>query len=162
MLFFLFFFFSSRRRHTRCETVTGVQTCALPIWYPVIVRPAFTLGGTGGGQARDEAELRRVTASGLAASPVTQVLVEQSLIGWKELEYEVLRDAADTCIVVCNMENIDPMGVHTGDSIVVAPSQTLSDFEYQMLRTAAIKIIRALDITGGCNVQFALDPKSRH
>ena len=127
----------------------------------MIVRPAFTLGGTGGGQARDEAELRRVAASGLAASPVTQVLVEQSLIGWKELEYEVLRDAADTCIVVCNMENIDPMGVHTGDSIVVAPSQTLSDHEYQMLRTAAIKIIRALDIRGGCNVQFALDPKSR-
>src|SRR5829696_396709 len=129
--------------------------------YPVIVRPAFTLGGTGGGQARDEAELRRVAASGLAASPVTQILVEQSLIGWKELEYEVLRDAADTCIVVCNMENIDPMGVHTGDSIVVAPSQTLSDHEYQMLRTAAIKIIRALDIRGGCNVQFALDPSSR-
>src|SRR5215210_5683772 len=129
--------------------------------YPVIVRPAFTLGGTGGGQARNEDELRRVAASGLAASPVTQVLVEQSLIGWKELEYEVLRDAADTCIVVCNMENIDPMGVHTGDSIVVAPSQTLSDHEYQMLRTAAIKIIRALDIRGGCNVQFALDPNSR-
>jgi carbamoyl-phosphate synthase large subunit len=129
--------------------------------YPVIVRPAFTLGGTGGGQARDDEELRRVAASGLAASPVTQVLVEQSLIGWKELEYEVLRDAADTCIVVCNMENIDPMGVHTGDSIVVAPSQTLSDHEYQMLRTAAIKIIRALDIRGGCNVQFALDPRSR-
>ena len=129
--------------------------------YPVIVRPAFTLGGTGGGQARDRAELIRVVTSGLAASPVTQVLVEQSLIGWKELEYEVLRDAADTCIVVCNMENIDPMGVHTGDSIVVAPSQTLSDIEYQMLRSAAIKIIRALDIRGGCNVQFALDPKSR-
>jgi len=129
--------------------------------YPVIVRPAFTLGGTGGGQARDADELRRVAASGLAASPVTQVLVERSLIGWKELEYEVLRDAADTCIVVCNMENIDPMGVHTGDSIVVAPSQTLSDHEYQMLRSAAIKIIRALDIRGGCNVQFALDPKSR-
>jgi carbamoyl-phosphate synthase large subunit len=129
--------------------------------YPVIVRPAFTLGGTGGGQARNEAELRRVAASGLAASPVTQVLVEQSLVGWKELEYEVLRDAADTCIVVCNMENIDPMGVHTGDSIVVAPSQTLSDHEYQMLRSASLKIIRALDITGGCNVQFALDPASR-
>ena len=142
-------------------TVDEAMAFAESNGYPVIVRPAFTLGGTGGGQARDEAELRRVAASGLAASPVTQVLVEQSLIGWKELEYEVLRDAADTCIVVCNMENIDPMGVHTGDSIVVAPSQTLSDHEYQMLRTAAIKIIRALDIRGGCNVQFALDPKSR-
>ena len=143
------------------NTVDEAMAFAATNGYPVIVRPAFTLGGTGGGQARDEAELRRVAASGLAASPVTQVLVEQSLIGWKELEYEVLRDAADTCIVVCNMENIDPMGVHTGDSIVVAPSQTLSDHEYQMLRTAAIKIIRALGIRGGCNVQFALDPQSR-
>ena len=106
-------------------------------------------------------ELRRVAASGLAASPVSQVLVEQSLVGWKEIEYEVMRDGADTCITVCNMENFDPMGVHTGDSIVVAPSQTLSDHEYQMLRTAALKIIRALGIEGGCNVQFALDPKSR-
>ena len=129
--------------------------------FPVIVRPAFTLGGTGGGQARDPDELRRVAAAGLAASPVSQILVEQSLVGWKELEYEVLRDAADTSVVVCNMENVDPMGVHTGDSIVVAPSQTLSDGEYQMLRSAALKIIRALDIRGGCNVQFALDPRSR-
>ncbi len=143
------------------NTIDEVLAFANANGYPVIVRPAFTLGGTGGGQARDEDELRRVATSGLAASPVTQVLVEQSLVGWKELEYEVLRDAADTCIVVCNMENIDPMGVHTGDSIVVAPSQTLSDHEYQMLRTASLKIIRALDITGGCNVQFALDPKSR-
>jgi carbamoyl-phosphate synthase large subunit len=143
------------------NTVDEALSFASANGYPVIVRPAFTLGGTGGGQARDEQELRRVATSGLAASPVTQILVEQSLIGWKELEYEVLRDAADTCIVVCNMENIDPMGVHTGDSIVVAPSQTLSDHEYQMLRTAAIKIIRALDIRGGCNVQFALDPRSR-
>jgi carbamoyl-phosphate synthase large subunit len=129
--------------------------------YPLIVRPAFTLGGTGGGQARDPDELRRVAESGLSASPVHQILVERSLVGWKELEYEVLRDGNDTCIIVCNMENIDPMGVHTGDSIVVAPSQTLSDVEYQMLRSAAIRIIRALDIRGGCNVQFALDPKSR-
>src|SRR5947208_15776661 len=142
-------------------TVDGALAFARSNGYPVIGRPAFTLGGTGGGQARNEDELRRVATSGLAASPVTQVLVEQSLVGWKELEYEVLRDAADTCIVVCNMENIDPMGVHTGDSIVVAPSQTLSDHEYQMLRSASLKIIRALDITGGCNVQFALDPKSR-
>ncbi|MFN8521980.1 MAG: carbamoyl-phosphate synthase large subunit [Chloroflexota bacterium] len=143
------------------ETVDEAVAFANGNGYPVIVRPAFTLGGTGGGQARDEEELWRIARSGLEASPVTQVLVERSLVGWKELEYEVLRDAADTCIVICNMENIDPMGVHTGDSIVVAPSQTLSDAEYQMLRTAAIKIIRALDIRGGCNVQFALDPHSR-
>ena len=129
--------------------------------FPVIVRPAFTLGGTGGGEADNPAHLRQIASLGLAASPAGQVLVERSLVGWKELEYEVLRDAADTCIVVCNMENFDPMGVHTGDSIVVAPSQTLSDFEYQMLRSAAIKIIRALDIRGGCNIQFALDPQSR-
>ena len=116
------------------------------IGYPIIVRPAFTLGGTGGGIGRNEADLREVTEGGLSASPIHQVLVERSLIGWKEIEYEVMRDAADNCITVCNMENIDPMGVHTGDSIVVAPSQTLSDFEYQMLRTAAIKIIRALGI----------------
>ncbi len=145
-------------------TATSVQEAlafAEEQGFPLIVRPAFTLGGTGGGQARDRAELERVAASGLAASPVRQVLVERSLVGWKELEYEVLRDGADTCIVVCNMENVDPMGVHTGDSIVVAPSQTLSDVEYQMLRSAAIKIIRALEIHGGCNVQFALDPHSR-
>jgi len=130
------------------------------IGYPIIVRPAFTLGGTGGGISRTEHELRDVVHGGLSASPIHQVLVEQSLIGWKEIEYEVMRDAADNCITVCNMENIDPMGVHTGDSIVVAPSQTLSDFEYQMLRTAAIKIIRALGIQGGCNIQYALDPRS--
>src|SRR5688500_6160294 len=128
--------------------------------FPLIVRPAYTLGGTGGGIARDAAELDAVVTSGLAASPIHQVLVERSLIGWKELEYEVMRDAADNCITICNMENIDPMGVHTGDSIVVAPSQTLSDRDYQMLRSAALKIIRALGIQGGCNVQFALDPNS--
>ncbi len=128
--------------------------------YPLIVRPAYTLGGTGGGIARDAAELDRVVEGGLAASPIHQVLVERSLLGWKELEYEVMRDAADNCITVCNMENIDPMGVHTGDSIVVAPSQTLSDRDYQMLRSAALKIIRALGIEGGCNIQFALDPRS--
>jgi carbamoyl-phosphate synthase large subunit len=130
------------------------------VGFPMIVRPAFTLGGTGGGVAHDEQELRSVVEGGLAASPIHQVLVERSLIGWKELEYEVMRDRADTCITICNMENIDPMGVHTGDSIVVAPSQTLSDFEYQMLRSAAIKIVRALGIEGGCNIQFALDPAS--
>ena len=126
--------------------------------YPLVVRPAFTLGGTGGGVANDPAELGARVSSGVAASPIGQVLVERSLLGWKEIEYEVMRDGADTCITVCNMENIDPMGVHTGDSIVVAPSQTLTDKEYQMLRSAALRIIRALGIEGGCNVQFALDP----
>ncbi len=126
--------------------------------YPVVVRPAFTLGGTGGGFAHNDAELRVVAARGISASPIGQVLVERSLVGWKEIEYEVMRDGADTCITVCNMENLDPMGVHTGDSIVVAPSQTLTDKEYQMLRSAALRIIRALGIEGGCNVQFALHP----
>src|SRR4029079_12483009 len=143
------------------NTLEEARAVADDLGFPLIVRPAFTLGGTGGGIANDGTELERVVKGGLAASPIHQVLVERSLIGWKELEYEVLRDAADTCIVVCNMENIDPMGVHTGDSIVVAPSQTLSDHEYQMLRTAAIKIIRALDIRGGYNVTVALNPKER-
>jgi carbamoyl-phosphate synthase large subunit len=128
------------------------------VGYPLVVRPAFTLGGTGGGVANDAEELTVRVTSGVAASPIGQVLVERSLLGWKEIEYEVMRDGADTCITVCNMENIDPMGVHTGDSIVVAPSQTLTDKEYQMLRSAALRIIRALGIEGGCNVQFALDP----
>src|SRR5206468_4688496 len=113
----------------------------------------------GGGIGRTEAELRTVVTGGLEASPTHQVLVERSLIGWKEVEYEVIRDGADNCITICNMENIDPMGVHTGDSIVVAPSQTLSDFEYQMLRSASLKIICALGIEGGCNIQFALAPR---
>jgi carbamoyl-phosphate synthase large subunit len=128
------------------------------IGYPLVVRPAFTLGGTGGGVAKDADELAARVTSGVAASPIGQVLVERSLLGWKEIEYEVMRDGADTCITVCNMENVDPMGVHTGDSIVVAPSQTLTDKEYQMLRSAALRIIRGLGIEGGCNVQFALDP----
>jgi carbamoyl-phosphate synthase large subunit len=128
---------------------------------PLIVRPAFTLGGTGGGTAYTLDQLRAIVRSGLAASPVGQALVERSLLGWKEIEYEVMRDASDTCITICNMENFDPMGVHTGDSIVVAPSQTLTDGEYQMLRSAALRIIRALGVVGGCNVQFALDPRSR-
>ncbi len=130
------------------------------IGLPVIVRPAFTLGGTGGGIARTPAQLRPTVQAGLDASPINQVLVEKYLHGWKEIEYEVMRDAGDTCITICNMENIDPMGVHTGDSIVAAPSQTLTDKEYQMLRSAALRIIRALKIEGGCNVQFALDPAS--
>ena len=125
---------------------------------PLVVRPAYTLGGTGGGIANTDAEFGDIVAGGLAASPISQVLLEKSLVGWKELEYEVMRDGADNCITICNMENIDPMGVHTGDSIVVAPSQTLSDKEYQMLRSASLKIIRALGIEGGCNIQFALEP----
>ncbi len=125
---------------------------------PLVIRPAYTLGGTGGGIANSRAELERIVASGLDASPISQVLLETSLVGWKEIEYEVMRDSGDNCITVCNMENIDPMGVHTGDSIVVAPSQTLSDKQYQMLRTSSINIIRQLGIEGGCNVQFALTP----
>lgn len=132
------------------------------VGYPLIIRPAYTLGGTGGGIATNKEELAEITIRGLALSPISQVLLEQSVAGYKEIEYEVMRDSNDTCITICNMENIDPVGIHTGDSIVVAPSQTLADREYQMLRTAAIKIIRALGIEGGCNVQFALDPKSFH
>lgn len=130
------------------------------IGYPIIVRPAYTLGGTGGGICVDEEELRETVQAGIRYSPIGQCLVEKSIAGMKEVEYEVMRDANDNCIVVCNMENFDPVGVHTGDSIVVAPSQTLSDREYQMLRSASLKIIRALNIEGGCNVQFALDPQS--
>ena len=128
---------------------------------PLVVRPAYTLGGTGGGIADTWEDFESIVSSGLSASPISQVLLERSLVGWKEIEYEVIRDGADNCITVCNMENIDPMGVHTGDSIVVAPSQTLNDQEYQMLRTASLKIIRELGIEGGCNVQFALQPHPR-
>ena len=128
------------------------------IGLPAVIRPAYTLGGTGGGIAHTAEQYERITRSGLQASPISQVLVERSLLGWKEVEYEVMRDGADTCITICNMENLDPMGVHTGDSIVVAPSQTLSDQEYQMLRSSALRIIRALGIEGGCNVQLALAP----
>ena len=125
---------------------------------PLVIRPAYTLGGTGGGIANTDAEFNAIVASGLAASPISQVLLERSLVGWKEIEYEVIRDGADNCITVCNMENLDPMGAHTGDSIVVAPSQTLTDKEYQMLRTASLKIIRGLGIEGGCNIQLAARP----
>ena len=130
------------------------------IGFPVIIRPAFTLGGEGGGFAYHEEELEMVLKKGLSASPIHQVLVEKSIKGWKEIEYEVMRDANDTCIIVCNMENMDPVGVHTGDSIVVAPSQTLTDVQYQMLRDVSIKVIRELEIIGGCNIQFALHPES--
>ena len=128
--------------------------------YPVVVRPAYTLGGTGGGFANNEHELRKICDAGLKISPVHQCLIEQSIAGCKEIEYEVMRDANDSAIVVCNMENVDPVGIHTGDSIVVAPVQTLTDRENQMLRSASLKIIRALKICGGCNVQLALDPES--
>ena len=130
------------------------------IGYPVVVRPAYTLGGTGGGIANNEKELHDICSNGLRLSRVSQCLIERCIAGWKEIEYEVMRDSAGNCITVCNMENIDPVGVHTGDSIVVAPSQTLSDKEYQMLRTSALNIIDELGITGGCNVQYALNPDS--
>jgi carbamoyl-phosphate synthase large subunit len=143
-----------------CESLDDVIAFAAQAGLPLVIRPAYTLGGTGGGFVTTNAELKEIAKRGLDASPIHQVLVERSLWGWKEIEYEVMRDAADTCITVCNMENLDPMGVHTGDSIVVAPAQTLSDRDHQMLRSSAIKIIRALGIEGGCNVQFALDPQS--
>ncbi|MDF2503419.1 carbamoyl-phosphate synthase (glutamine-hydrolyzing) large subunit [Clostridium sp.] len=130
--------------------------------FPVIIRPAYTLGGTGGGIAENMEELLEISSRGIEMSPIGQILLEQSVAGWKEIEYEVIRDKKDNCIIICNMENIDPVGIHTGDSIVVAPSQTLRDTEYQMLRNAAIKIIRNLKIEGGCNIQYALDPKSNN
>ena len=145
------------------KVVTDLQSgldFAKEIGLPVIIRPAYTLGGTGGGIAHTEAQFKEICESGLRLSRVHQVLVEKCISGWKEIEYEVIRDSKGNCITVCNMENIDPVGVHTGDSIVVAPSQTLSDKEYQMLRSSAIKIISALKIEGGCNVQFALNPNS--
>lgn len=145
------------------EIVTNLEdgvNFAEKIGYPVIVRPAYTLGGTGGGIAEDEDQLREILAQGLHLSRVGQVLLERSIKGWKEIEFEVMRDGAGNCITVCSMENVDPVGVHTGDSIVVAPAQTLADHEYQMLRKAAIDIIDSIEIEGGCNVQFALDPNS--
>ncbi|MBO4375077.1 MAG: carbamoyl-phosphate synthase large subunit [Lachnospiraceae bacterium] len=142
------------------ENIEDGVKFAREIGYPVVLRPAYTLGGSGGGIAHNEEEIREILSNGLRLSRVGQVLVERSIAGWKEIEYEVMRDSAGNVITVCNMENLDPVGVHTGDSIVVAPSQTLSDKEYQMLRTAALKIIDELQITGGCNVQFALHPSS--
>ena len=145
------------------EVVKDVETgiaFANKIGYPVVLRPAYTLGGSGGGIAHNQVELEEILANGLRLSRVGEVLVERCIAGWKEIEYEVMRDSAGNCITVCNMENIDPVGVHTGDSIVVAPSQTLGDKEYQMLRTSALNIISELNITGGCNVQYALHPES--
>ncbi|MBQ7152419.1 MAG: carbamoyl-phosphate synthase large subunit, partial [Clostridia bacterium] len=141
-------------------TVDEALAAAEKIGYPVIVRPAFTLGGSGGGIAGTEEELRTIAATGLDLSPITQVLVEKCISGWKEIEFETMRDSAGNVIAVCSMENMDPVGIHTGDSIVAAPALTLSDKEYQMLRSASLNMIEALGIVGGCNCQFALDPDS--
>ena len=145
------------------DIATDIETAmaiAAGIGYPVIIRPAFTLGGTGGGVAYSEEEMRSVATAGIEASPIGQILVEKYIYGWKEIEFETMRDSVGNTIAICSMENVDPIGVHTGDSIVVAPALTLADKEYQMLRSSALKIIEALDIVGGCNCQFALDPDS--
>jgi len=142
------------------SSIEEARQAAKKLGLPLIIRPFYTLGGTGGGVANNWDELDSVVGTGLATSPFHQCLLERWVGGWKEIEYEVMRDSANNCITVCNMENVDPMGIHTGDSIVVAPSQTLTNKEYQMLRTASLNIIRALGIEGGCNIQFALDPYS--
>ena len=147
----------------KCHAVESVEEAieaVKDIGYPVIVRPAFTLGGTGGGVAYNEEELIEIATHGLDMSFINQVLIDESVLGWKEFEYEVMRDKEDTCIIVCNMENIDPMGIHTGESVVVAPAQNLNDRDSQALRDASIKIIRALGIQGGCNIQFAVNPET--
>ena len=144
-----------------CSTVMAAKEAAQELGYPVIVRAAYTLGGTGSGIAHDEEELDTTVSLGLVYSRINQVLIEESVLGWIEYEYEVMRDSADSCITICNMENLDPMGLHTGESIVIAPAQTLTDREHQMLRNAALKIIRALKIEGGCNIQFAVHPATR-
>ena len=142
------------------KTVESAVNFAGTSGYPVIVRPAFTLGGTGGGIADNEDELREIAENGLRLSPIHQILVEKGIAGWKEIEFEVMRDSAGNVITVCSMENLDPVGIHTGDSIVIAPAVTLADKEYQMLRSAAINIIQSMGIEGGCNCQFALEPES--
>lgn len=142
------------------NSLAEAYDAAKQISYPVIIRPAYTLGGGGGGIANNETELERIVIHGIQMSMIHQVLIEKSVAGWYEFEYEVMRDGKDNCIIVCNMENIDPMGIHTGESIVVAPAQTLSDVDNQKLRNASIKIIRALGIEGGCNIQFAVHPKT--
>jgi len=141
-------------------TVDDAVKFAHETGYPLIIRPAFTLGGTGGGIANDEAELREIAANGLYQSPITQILVEKCISGWKEIEFEVIRDSKGNCIIVCSMENVDPVGVHTGDSIVVAPALTLASREFAMLKNAALDIVNTLEVEGGCNCQFALNPES--
>ena len=148
----------SSRAPTQAAREASADAALAEIGLPAIVRPAFTLGGTGGGIVETEPAYRERIRAGLRASPIGQVMVERCLVGWQEIEYEVMRDADDTCIAVCSMENVDPLGVHTGDSIVVAPVQTLPDPVHQRLRSAALAIIRALGVEGGCNVQFALSP----
>ncbi len=142
-----------------CHTLDEVLEAASELGYPLVLRPSFTMGGVGSGFAHDEAELREMAAIGLAASPVTEVLAEESILGWKEYELEVMRDKADNVVIICSIENLDPMGVHTGDSITVAPAMTLTDREYQAMRDVAIAIIREVGVdTGGCNIQFAINP----
>ena len=142
-----------------CHSIGDVLAAADDLGYPLVVRPSFTMGGVGSGFAHHEDDLRRIAGAGLAASPTTEVLIEESILGWKEYELEVMRDKADNVVIVCSIENLDPMGVHTGDSITVAPAMTLTDREYQRMRDVAIGIIRAVGVdTGGCNIQFAIDP----
>ncbi|MBM4237725.1 MAG: carbamoyl-phosphate synthase large subunit, partial [Euryarchaeota archaeon] len=143
------------------HTLAEARLAAEELGFPVLVRPAYTLGGTGSGIARDDRELEEIAGRGLIYSRIHQVLIEESVLGWKEYEYEVMRDRKDNCIIVCSMENLDPMGIHTGESIVIAPAQTLRDVDHQRLRSAAIKIIRALKIEGGCNIQFAFHPETK-
>ncbi|MDO9378579.1 MAG: carbamoyl-phosphate synthase large subunit, partial [Nocardioidaceae bacterium] len=144
-----------------CHTMDDCLAATGELGYPVVVRPSFTMGGVGSGLAYDETDLRRIAGAGLAASPTTEVLLEESILGWKEYELEVMRDRADNVVIVCSIENLDPMGVHTGDSITVAPAMTLTDREYQRLRDVAIGVIREVGVdTGGCNIQFAIDPVS--
>src|SRR3954469_16367548 len=146
-------------RNTIATNVGEARAALDAFGLPLIVRPAFTLGGRGGGIVRDEADLARIVEAGLAASPIGQVLIDESVLGWGEFELEVMRDGADNVVIVCSIENVDPMGVHTGDSVTVAPQQTLTDRQYQMLRDQAIAVIRAVGVeTGGSNVQFAVNP----
>ncbi len=146
-------------RSVVCHTMVEVVGAAEELGYPLVVRPSFTMGGVGSGFAHNEADLRRIAGAGLDASPTTEVLIEESILGWKEYELEVMRDRADNVVIVCSIENLDPMGVHTGDSITVAPAMTLTDREYQRMRDVAIAIIRSVGVdTGGCNIQFAIDP----
>src|SRR4051812_5039558 len=143
-----------------CHSIEDVLSAADDLGYPLVVRPSFTMGGLGSGFAHDEADLRRMAGAGLSASPTTEVLIEESILGWKEYELEVMRDKADNVVIVCSIENLDPMGVHTGDSITVAPAMTLTDREYQRLRDVGIAIIREVGVdTGGCNIQFAVNPR---